>query len=112
MVKKIESIQYKYGLYDQSDTQDSLKFGLVDVVYQWGKGLPFLHLIKLTRVQEGIIVRCIQRIDEMLKELMAAANLIGDVELAGKIAEASKCIRRDIVFSVSLYVQDTIAVKE
>lgn len=73
---------------------------------------PFLHLIKLTRVQEGIIVRCIQRIDELLKELMAAANLIGDVELAGKIAEASKCIRRDIVFSVSLYIQDTIAIKE
>lgn len=73
---------------------------------------PLLHLIKLTRVQEGIIVRCIQRIDELLKELMAAANLIGDVELAGKIAEASKCIRRDIVFSVSLYVQDTIAIKE
>jgi hypothetical protein len=39
VVKKIESVQYKYALFNQGEMQDALKFGLVDVVYQWGKGL-------------------------------------------------------------------------
>lgn len=65
----------------------------------------------LTNVQEGIIVRCIQRTDELLKDLVAAAKLIGDIELVSKLQQASKCIRRDIVFSVSLYVQDTLNFK-
>lgn len=65
----------------------------------------------LTNVQEGIIVRCIQRTDELLKDLVAATKLIGNIELASKIAESSKCIRRDIVFSVSLYIQDTLNFK-
>lgn len=61
----------------------------------------------LTNVQEGIIVRCIQRTDELLKDLVAAAKLVGDIELSTKLQEASKCIRRDIVFALSLYLDTT-----
>ena len=34
---------------------------LVEVVYEWARGMPFADITKLTDVQEGVIVRAIQR---------------------------------------------------
>ena len=59
----------------------------------------------LTDVQEGMIVRCIQRLDETLRDVRDAARIIGDPILEQKMGEASTAIKRDIVFAASLYTQ-------
>ena len=59
----------------------------------------------LTDVQEGMIVRCIQRLDETLRDVRDAARIIGDPILYKKMEEASTAIKRDIVFAASLYTQ-------
>ena len=33
----------------------------MEVVYEWARGMPFADITKLTDVQEGVIVRTIQR---------------------------------------------------
>ncbi|KAJ1814519.1 Antiviral helicase ski2, partial [Coemansia sp. RSA 2599] len=52
---------------------------------------------------EGIIVRCILRIADVLNNVSTAAVLVGDMELKLKLQAASELIRRDIVFAASLY---------
>ncbi|XP_077052554.1 superkiller complex protein 2 [Siphateles boraxobius] len=79
------------------------KFGLTEVVYCWARGMPFAEIAALTDVQEGTIVRCIQRLDEVLKEVRQAARIVGDSVLGSKMERASLAIRRDIVFTASLY---------
>uniref|UniRef100_A0A1A7XKA4 Superkiller viralicidic activity 2 (S. cerevisiae homolog)-like n=1 Tax=Iconisemion striatum TaxID=60296 RepID=A0A1A7XKA4_9TELE len=79
------------------------KFGLTEVVYCWARGMPFAEIALLTDVQEGTVVRCIQRLDEVLKEVRQAARIVGDVVLGSKMEQASLSIRRDIVFTASLY---------
>ncbi|KAJ3609359.1 hypothetical protein NHX12_023882 [Muraenolepis orangiensis] len=64
---------------------------------------PFAEIAQLTDVQEGTVVRCIQRLDEVLKEVRQAARIIGDSVLGSKMERASLAIRRDIVFTASLY---------
>ncbi len=49
------------------------------------------------------MVRCIQRLDEVLKEVRQAARIVGDSVLGSKMEKASLAIRRDIVFTASLY---------
>lgn len=61
--------------------------------------------MELTDVQEGIIVRCIQQLNETICDVRNAARLIGDPELQSKMEEASNAIKRDIVFAESLYTQ-------
>lgn len=39
--------------------EQSMKFGLVHVVYEWALGIPFKEVVALTDIQEGSIVRCI-----------------------------------------------------
>lgn len=57
------------------------------------------------KVQEGIIVRCIQQLNEILCDIKDAARLFGDLILKKKMEEASEAIKRDIVFAASLYTQ-------
>ena len=52
-----------------------------------------------------MIVRCIQRLDETIKDVRKAARVIGDSTLYNKMHTASTLIKRDIVFAASLYIQ-------
>ncbi|GFR25640.1 helicase SKI2W [Trichonephila clavata] len=80
-------------------------FYLVPVVYEWAKGTIFAEIMKKTDIDEGIIVRSIQRLSELLKDVRNGANLVGDTVLAKKMEDASHQIKRDIVFAASLYTQ-------
>ena len=65
--------------------------------------------MKHTELQEGIMVRCIQRVDELLKNIRLAAKNLESKEFEEKLERASRLIRRDIVFAPSLYtVQDGV----
>ena len=87
------------------DFVDQLNFGLIEVVYEWARGMPFSQITTLTDVQEGVIVRTIQRLDETLRDVKDAARVIGDPVLYQKMDESSTIIKRDIVFAASLYTQ-------
>jgi len=83
---------------------NSLKMGLVHVVYEWACGVPFISICELTDVQEGSIVRCITRLDELCREVRNCARVVGNPTLYIKMEAASEAIKRDIVFASSLYV--------
>ncbi|CAK5264477.1 unnamed protein product [Mycena citricolor] len=86
-----------------AEFRTDLKFGLVEVVYEWAKGMPFEQITHLTDVPEGTIVRVITRLDETCREVRDAARVIGDAELFKKMEESQIKIKRDIVFAASLY---------
>jgi superfamily II RNA helicase len=85
----------------------SLNFGLCAVVYEWARGTPFSDIAGggMTGVQEGSIVRCITRVDELCRDVRNAARALGNPSLYRKMEAASQCIKRDIVFAASLYVK-------
>ncbi|KAG7355547.1 DEAD/DEAH box helicase domain protein [Nitzschia inconspicua] len=85
-------------------TESSLHFGLVHVVYEWAIGVPFSAITQLTTAQEGSIVRCITRLDELCREVRNCARVVGNPTLYQKMEVASAAIKRDIVFAASLYV--------
>jgi len=99
-------LQNDHGLMiDPNDyCESSLKFGLVHVVYEWALGVPFSNICQLTLVQEGSIVRCITRLDELCREVRNCARVVGNPTLYRKMEEASVAIKRDIVFASSLYI--------
>jgi len=103
---RIGQVQVDCGLLQPvGEFVESFNFGLVEVVYEWARGMPFADITKLTDVQEGIIVRTIQRLDESLRDVKDAARVIGDPVLYQKMDQASTIIKRDIVFAASLYTQ-------
>ncbi|CAN4102243.1 unnamed protein product [Withania somnifera] len=96
--------QFKLPIDPQEYAQENLKFGLVEVVYEWAKGTPFAEICELTDVPEGVIVRTIVRLDEICREFRNAAAIMGNSALYKKMETASNVIKRDIVFAASLYI--------
>lgn len=117
VAETVRSVQAKH----RADVADegfaiSLKFNLVEVVYEWAKGMvcrvhaalskhslicfsqPFSQITQLTDVQEGTIVRAITRLDETCREVRDAARIVGNADLFKKMEECQSKIRRDIVF--------------
>ena len=82
----------------------TLNFALMDVVYQWARGVHFSRIMEMTEIQEGTIVRTINRLDELCRNVRNAAKVMGDSSLYRKLEEASNKIKRDIVFTASLYL--------
>ncbi|XP_014207983.1 superkiller viralicidic activity 2-like 2 [Copidosoma floridanum] len=77
---------------------------LMDVVYAWCKGATFLQISQMTDIYEGSIIRCMRRLEEVLRQLSQAAKSIGNTDLENKFCEAIKLIKRDIIFAASLYL--------
>ncbi|CAB4282330.1 unnamed protein product [Prunus armeniaca] len=95
---------FKVQINPEEYARENLKFGLVEVVYEWAKGTPFADICELTDVPEGMIVRTIVRLDETCREFKNAASIMGNSALYKKMETASNAIKRDIVFAASLYV--------
>lgn len=89
---------------DSNDFVSKPRFGLVEVVYEWARGMPFSRITDLTDVLEGTIVRVITRLDETCREVKNAARIIGDPTLFNKMQTCQELIKRDICATASLYM--------
>ncbi|KAI9597618.1 antiviral helicase [Syncephalis fuscata] len=89
---------------DEEEYIASFRPELMDVVYAWCNGAKFSQVIKLTDVFEGSLIRAFRRLEELLRQMSAAAKAIGNTELEVKFAQGITKIKRDIVFAASLYL--------
>ncbi|CAH6721214.1 antiviral helicase Ski2p [[Candida] jaroonii] len=80
------------------------RFALMNVVYEWARGMSFNEIMEISSEAEGTIVRVITRLDEICREVKNAALIIGDSTLHSKMSQAQERIKRDIVFCGSLYL--------
>lgn len=106
--EKVNSIQTLHQVIQTSDESNDFvckpRFGLMEVVYEWARGMSFKNITDLTDVLEGTIVRTISRLDETCREVKNAARIIGDPELYQKMQTAQEMIKRDITAVASLYM--------
>ncbi|KAI0130305.1 DSHCT domain-containing protein [Xylariales sp. AK1849] len=106
--EKVNVVQTLHQVIQSSEESNDFvvrpRFGLVEVVYEWARGMSFRNITDLTDVLEGTIVRTISRLDETCREVKNAARLIGDPALYQKMNEAQEMIRRDITAVASLYM--------
>ena len=51
------------------------------------QGAKFSQIIQMTDVFEGSIIRTVKRLEELLRQMCAAAKAIGNTELENKFAE-------------------------
>jgi antiviral helicase SKI2 len=105
--EKVNSRQIQHQVIlsseDSNDFVSRPRFGLVEVVYEWARGMSFNRITNLTDVMEGTIVRVITRLDETCREVKSAAKLIGDPALYLKMQAGQEMIKRDVIFAASLY---------
>ena len=108
LARKIARLEQNYML-ETEDTEkivtNKLNFSLVKVVHEWALQRDFLEICKLTEAQEGSIVKTIQRLEILLRDVRNAARIMGNMILFKKLEQSSVLIKRDIVFASSLYLE-------
>ncbi|KAL0030068.1 hypothetical protein WJX79_004816 [Trebouxia sp. C0005] len=106
LTRQAGKVQQECGLDILPDefARGVLKWGLMEVVYEWARGTPFEEICELTDVMEGSIVRTIVRLDEVCREFRDAARVMGNTQLFQQMEQASAAIKRDVIFAASLYV--------
>lgn len=77
---------------------------LMEIVSAWARGARFADLLRTTDIFEGSLVRTVRREEELLRQLVAACQVIGEEELAAKFEDCIVRIKRDIIFAASLYL--------
>ncbi|KAL9646095.1 hypothetical protein ABK040_007973 [Willaertia magna] len=82
----------------------SFPCNLMNVTYAWCTGAKFVDICKMTEIFEGSIVRIMRRCEEVVRQMCAAAKSIGEETLEKKLLIGLDKMRRDIVFSSSLYL--------
>jgi antiviral helicase SKI2 len=106
--EKVNEIQTLHQVILSSDDSNDFvskpRFGMVEVVYEWARGMSFNRITDLTDVMEGTIVRVISRLDETCREVKNAARIIGDPVLFQKMGTCQELIKRDICNCASLYL--------
>ncbi|XP_057320277.1 exosome RNA helicase MTR4 [Microplitis mediator] len=105
LARRIAKVSSEANLeLDEDSYVERFKPYLMDVVYAWCKGASFFQICKMTDIFEGSIIRCMRRLEEVLRQLSQAAKNIGNSDLENKFSEAIKLLKRDIVFAASLYL--------
>eukprot|EP00796_Vickermania_ingenoplastis_P005232 gene5232-3746_t len=106
VVTRIATVSIESGLTQENTSVEKVLPSLMEVTYLWAKGAKFCDLVGRTAAYEGDIIRMMRRLEEMLRQLAAAARspAIGSVTLHDKFLQGIQMIKRDIVFTSSLYV--------
>lgn len=89
---------------DEQEYINKFKPNLMDVVYAWSQGTSFVDICKMTDAYVGTIVRCMRRLEELLRQMSQASKVIGNTDLENKFADCIVFIKRDIIFAASLYL--------
>lgn len=128
MAKHIAKVTLECKLPIEEDKYvESFKPHLMDVVHAWASGANFSQIVKMTTVFEGkkfcckkscavlftlhlfffvlgSIIRCMRRLEELMREMCGAAKAMGNADLENKFADGIRRVKRDIIFAASLYL--------
>jgi len=94
---------------------------MMGITYEWCTGKSFGEICVMTDMFEGSIIRNFRRLEELLqyalllpalsvltsscaRQLRSGVAAIGNTELEAKFVEASKLLKRGIIFAASLYI--------
>eukprot|EP00177_Eucheuma_denticulatum_P007943 GFKZ01014460.1.p1 GENE.GFKZ01014460.1~~GFKZ01014460.1.p1 ORF type:complete len:1142 (-),score=197.75 GFKZ01014460.1:107-3121(-) len=98
-VKKESNIVIDVEQYIENFSPNAMR-----VVYLWCQGKSFSEVCLETDLFEGSVVRCFRRLEELLRQLIAAVKSIQNTELEEKFESGSSVLKRGIAFQASLYV--------
>ncbi|KAF4976711.1 hypothetical protein FZEAL_6659 [Fusarium zealandicum] len=89
---------------NEEEYAQKLKWQLMETVYTWAQGRPFVEICKMTNTYEGSLIRLFRRLEELLRQMAQAAKVMGNEDLTKKFDDSLQKIRRDIVAAQSLYL--------
>lgn len=105
--QKLIDIEKQMGVLDTLPEVDQrLNFYFYELMYGWANKKPFSEVVaENPGIDEGTIVKMVNSVERICVQVKTAARNLEDAALAKKMEEASTLIKRDIIFTPSLYLE-------
>ena len=109
VIQNIATISLECGVdIDVEKFKSEFSPSFINIALQWTSGVYFAELMQSHSNEfEGSIIRTMKRLDELLNQMARASTIVNNnqhTELEEKFIEASKLIKRGIIFAASLYL--------
>ena len=109
VIQNIATISLECGVdIDVEKFKSEFSPSFINIALQWTSGVSFAELMQSHSNEfEGSIIRTMKRLDELLNQMARASTIVNNnqhTELEEKFIEASKLIKRGIIFAASLYL--------
>ncbi len=62
---------------------------MMDVVRAWAQGVSFAQLCQMTPLFEGSVIRCMRRLEELLRQMHDAVKVAGNADLENKFLKGT-----------------------
>jgi len=105
--RRVAVLEHDVGLAggrEPDDAATAFPPSAAAAVLLWARGARFVDALKACDAFEGSLVRVLRRVEELLRQLGAAAGVLGDAALARAAADAGAKIKRGVPFAPSLYL--------
>ena len=102
---KLIELEKQFGVKGEiDDVSKRLNYYFYEIVYDWAKKKSFFAIKEANpMLEEGVIIKAIQNITQLLKVVKEMSELIGDVQLAQRVEQAGELLKREIMSTQSLY---------
>ncbi|KAJ1615084.1 Mtr4p like SKI family SFII helicase [Cryptosporidium canis] len=105
VAKMILKVSSESGLnIDPEQYMNRFRPQIMPIILKWSMGESFASILENTSFYEGSVIRCLRRLEELLRQVASATKSIGNDDLEKKLKEGISLIRRGIVFTPSLYL--------
>ena len=107
-LKYLNEVYREYQSKDAVSDEDLLEKtnpSMFEVIQKWYEGASFAEVCKVANQYEGVLIRGIKRLYELLKELAECGEALGNKDLQLRFEEAQSKLYRGIVFAASLYLE-------
>ncbi|KAK0521413.1 ATP-dependent RNA helicase mtr4 [Tilletia horrida] len=102
MARRIAKVSVESRLpVNEDEYVQSFRVELMEAVLMWCRGQKFVDVCKTSDVFEGSIIRAFRRLSELIRQMVAAAKAIGNLELESKFEQSLALLEREasIIFS-------------
>ncbi|EJW03718.2 hypothetical protein EDEG_01987 [Edhazardia aedis USNM 41457] len=82
IIKKLVAVMTECGIeIKETDLLKKYSWEMMDIAMAWVNGKSFIEICSMSKIFEGSIIRAFRRLEELLKQLCAAAREIGNNDL-------------------------------
>ncbi|CDR94153.1 DSHCT (NUC185) domain containing DEAD/DEAH box helicase family protein, putative [Babesia bigemina] len=86
------------------DFVKKFKPAMMTVVLRWAKGHSFTEVMAESNLFEGSVIRCVRRLEELLRQLACTSRNIGNLQMEQTFVTCIKKLKKGIIFTSSLYL--------
>ncbi|KAK1443673.1 ATP-dependent RNA helicase ski2-like protein [Babesia gibsoni] len=84
---------------------NKFKSTMMTIVLRWAKGHSLVEILSdFHQVFEGSVIRCVRRLEELLRQLACTSRNIGNLQMEQTFVTCINKLKKGIIFTTSLYL--------